>query len=218
MKPVKLYNYWRSTAGFRVRIALNLKGVDYEYISVHLTQDGGQQHAANYTAINPSHLVPTMVLDDGTVLTQSLAIMDYLDCVIPENPLLTDAPNERAKIMAAAHTLAVDTHPVNNLRVTQYVKDELGASQQGIVNWMQNWTGKGLSAFNAMVRKDTVFSFGASPSLADICLVAQMYNAHRWKQDFSGFDRLIEIEQNCLKLKAFADAQPHFQPDAEPTQ
>ena len=217
MKSVKLYNYWRSTAGYRVRIALNLKGVPFEYISVHLIEDGGQQHAPEYVALNPSHLVPTLVLEDGTVLTQSLAIIDYLDQTIPENPLLPDTPVERAKVMAAAHLLAVDTHPVNNLRVSQYLQAELGASQQDTVNWMQNWTGKGLTAFNHMVRPDTSFAFGDTPGLADICLVAQMYNARRWKQDLSNMTRLIEIDQNCQKLKAFFDARPDNQPDAEQT-
>ncbi|MEE9427806.1 MAG: maleylacetoacetate isomerase [Paracoccaceae bacterium] len=216
MKRVKLYSYWRSTAAYRVRIALNIKGVPYDYIPVHLIKDGGQQHADDYVALNPSHMVPTVVLDDGTVLTQSLAIMDYLEQTIAENPLLPTAPNDRAQVMAAAHILAVDTHPVNNLRVVQHLDSAFGASQQDTVNWMLNWTGKGLTAFNQMVRPDTPYAFCEQPTLADICLVAQLYNARRWKQDLTDLVRLVEIEQNCLKLKAFADAQPHLQPDAEP--
>jgi len=212
---MRLYSYWRSTAAYRVRIALNMKGLDYEVVPVHLLEDGGQQHAPDYVALNPSHLVPTLVLDDGTPLTQSLAICEYLDITNPEPPLLPSDPIERARVKAAALVLAADVHPVNNLRVVQHLEARFGASRQDSAEWMRHWTGKGFDALQQMVRDDTPFAFGDAPGFADICLVAQYYNARRWDLDLTPYARLTEIEQNCLALPAFDAARPENQPDAQ---
>ncbi|HGG65666.1 MAG TPA: maleylacetoacetate isomerase [Rhodobacteraceae bacterium] len=213
---MRLYSYWRSTAAYRVRIALNMKGLDYETVPVHLLEDGGQQHAPDYVALNPSHLVPTLVLDDGTPLTQSLAICEYLDITNPEPPLLPSDPIERAHVKAAALVLAADVHPVNNLRVVQHLEARFGASREDSAEWMRHWTGKGFDALQQMVRNDTPFAFGDAPGFADICLVAQYYNARRWDLDLTPYARLTEIEQNCLALPAFDAARPENQPDAQP--
>ena len=215
MTPSKLYTYWRSTAAYRVRIALNLKGVEVEHIPVHLVQDGGQQHSPSYVALNPSHLVPTLVLDDGTPLTQSMAIIDYLDRTIPEPAFLPDDPIERTKILAAAQVIASDIHPINNSRVAGYLKDKFSTSPTEITNWMRHWIIKGFDSLIQLIEHDTPFAFGKTPSVADICLVPQIYNARRWKLDFAPYGRLLEIEKNCLALKAFSDAHPDVQYDAE---
>ena len=214
MNPVKLYSYWRSTAAYRVRIALNLKGVPYETVPVHLVENGGEQNSAEYGKLNPSHLVPTLVLEDGAVLTQSLAIIDYLDQTIFGNPLLPKDPLERAKVIAAAHVIAIDIHPVNNLRVAKYLASEFAVEPPQIAEWMNHWMDSGLTSAQALVKTETKFAFGDTPTVADICLTAQLYNARRWGLDLSKFERLVEIEQNCLKLKAFDDARPENQTDA----
>ncbi len=213
---MRLYSYWRSTAAYRVRIALNLKGIAHETVPVHLLKDGGQQHAPEYTALNPMHLVPTLVLDDGTVLTQSLAIIAYLEETHPAPALLPDDPVARAQVRAAAQVLAVDVHPVNNLRVVQHLEETFGASREDVAQWMRDWTAKGFDALQKMIRPDTPFAFGDTPTLADVCLVAQYYNARRWGLDLAPYQRLSDIEQTCLALKPFAAAAPENQPDAAP--
>ena len=212
---MRLYSYWRSTAAYRVRIALNMKGLEYETVPVHLLEDGGQQHAPDYAALNPSHMVPTLVLDDGTPLTQSLAICEYLDITNPEPPLLPSDPIERAHVKAAALVLAADVHPVNNLRVVQHLEARFGASREDSAEWMRHWTGKGFDALQQVVRDDTPFAFGDTPGFADICITAQYYNARRWDLALTPYARLTEIEQNCLALPAFDAARPENQPDAQ---
>ncbi|MEX0370954.1 MAG: maleylacetoacetate isomerase [Tateyamaria sp.] len=210
-RPI-LYNYWRSTTTYRVRVALNLKGVGYDVAPIDLL--AGAQRADTYARLNPGKGVPTFVLEDGTVLTQSLAILDYIDRQWPEPPLLPSDPCDRAQALAAAYTLAVDVHPVNNLRVVQHLHDELGVQPDQAVSWMQHWTVQGLTAFEALVRSDTVFAFGDAPGLADICLIAQLYNAHRWNVDIAAFPIVQRIEAACANIPAFVAAHPDQQPDA----
>ncbi len=209
---MKLYSYWRSTTSYRVRVVLNLKGFDYECQPVNLI--AGEQRSSEYTAINPGKGVPTLELDDGSHLTQSLAIIDYLDTIRPKPAILPTDPLERARVTAAAHAVALDIHPVNNLRVVQHL-ETLGHNRAQTTEWMRHWMHDGLVAYQAMIRTDTPFSFGDIPDLADIFMVAQLFNGRRWGLDLTPFARIVEIEQNCLAMDAFARAMPEAQPDAE---
>lgn len=208
---MKLYSFWRSTTSIRVRAALNLKGIDYEIAPVDLI--AGDQRAPGYATLNPGKGVPSLVLDDGTVLTQSLAILDYLEAVYPEPPLLPTDPVGCAQARAAAHQIALDIHPVNNLKVVNHFRT-FGPSEADAVAWMMHWMSEGFTAFAQMIRRDTPFSFGATPGLADLCLVAQMYNARRWGFDLAPIGRLVEIDARCQEIDAIARAMPEAQPDA----
>ena len=210
---MKLYSYWRSTTSYRVRAALNLKGVVYDTEAVDLV--AGDQRADKYVALNPGKGVPTLVLDDGTVLTQSLAILDYLEAVYPEPALVPQCPIARAKVLAAAHTVALDIHPVNNLRVVQHLKSAHSATAQQAQDWMAHWMAEGFTALEAMLSTDTPFSFGPAPDLADLCLVAQVYNARRWGVDLAPFPKIERVETACLAVPAIAAAHPDKQPDAK---
>ncbi len=208
---MKLWSYWRSTTSYRVRIVLNLKGFSYETAPVDLIR--GEQRSPEHAARNPGRGVPVLELEDGTQLSQSLAIIDYLDAIRPSPAILPTEPLDRARVMAAAHQVALDVHPVNNLRVVQHLKT-MGHSQDEAIDWMLHWMQEGLSAYQAMIRPDTRFSFGEAPDLADICMVAQLYNGRRWGLDLAPFARIVEIEQACLALPAFDAARPENQPDA----
>lgn len=208
---MKLYSYWRSTTSYRVRVALNLKGIVFQTIPVNLV--AGDQNAPDYLALNPGQGVPTLVLDDGTVLTQSMAIIDWLEDTQPKPPLLPSNLIGRARVRAAALAIACDIHPVNNLRVIAKLKS-IGHSQDEAVTWMNDWMTRGFAAFERMIAPDTDFCFGDTPGLADLCLVPQLYNAHRWGCDLKSFSRLTEIEARCLSLPAFDAACPENQPDA----
>ncbi|MEQ8589624.1 MAG: maleylacetoacetate isomerase [Roseitalea porphyridii] len=208
---MKLYTYWRSTTSYRVRIALNLKGLDYEAAPVDLLR--GEQRSGRFAAINPGLGVPALDLDNGAILTQSMAILDWLEETVPEPALLPADPVERAQVRAAALVIATDIHPVNNLRVIGRLK-AMGHDQDACVDWMNDWMSRGFETFAQMIHTDTPFCFGHSPGLADLCLVPQLYNAHRWSCDLSGFSRLTDIEQRCLALSAFDEARPENQPDA----
>lgn len=208
---MKLYTYWRSTTSFRVRIALNHKGLAYEPVPVDLVE--GAQNSPEYAALNPGQGVPTLVLDDGTVLTQSMAILDWLEETQADPALLPDDPVSRARVRAAALTIAADVHPVNNLRVVARLK-EMGHGPDDAVAWMNHWMMQGFTAFAQLIEPDTPFCFGDAPGLADLCLVPQLYNAHRWGCDLSGLTRLTGIEARCLDLSAFDAARPENQPDA----
>ena len=207
---MKLYGYFRSGAAYRVRIALNMKGIAVEQISRHLRD--GQQRDPAYLKINPQGLVPALVLEDGTILTQSLAIIEWLDETHPEPPLLPKHPIRRAKVRAFAQSIACDTHPVQNLRVLQRVK----ALGQDDTAWARAINLEGLTAANELIGKEPgPFCFGDKPTLADICLMPQVANARRFKADISGLTRLQEAIKACESAKAFQDAEPEKQPDAE---
>lgn len=213
---MQLYSYFRSSAAFRVRIALNLKGLSYEYLGVHLLKDGGQQLAESYRALNPSALVPTLV-DGDAVIGQSLAIMEYLDETHPQPALLPADPVGRARVRAIAQTIACDTHPLNNLRVLKYIKGTLGASEEAKNEWYRHWVQQGLAALEAMLDSPATgrYCHGDTPTLADLCLVPQMANARRFDCDLSRVPTLVRIDAACRALPAFADAAPDKQPDAE---
>lgn len=211
---IQLYSYWRSTTSYRVRIALNLKGIEYETRAIDLV--AGEQRSVAYSALNPVQGVPTLVLDDGTVLTQSLAILDYLDHLQPTPALLPADPLKRAKVLAAAHTIAMDIHPVNNLKVVGRLKAEHGASQEDGIAWMKHWMTQGFSAYQGLLTESkSRFSFGDTLDLADICLIAQLYNARRWGVDMGDFERLLQIEAEAMSLDAVRRAMPEAQPDAQ---
>jgi maleylacetoacetate isomerase len=210
---MKLYTYWRSSAAWRVRIALALKGVGYEAVPVSLIANGGQQHSEAYAVINAQHLVPTLILDDGTKLTQSLAIIDWLESAYPAPALLPENPIGRAKVLAASHLIAMDIHPINNLRVMKSLTDQFGADADAKTKWMQHWMAIGFDALEGMI-EPSPFAFGSQPTLADLCLIPQLYNARRWGMDLSPWQRLIAVEKSCLALTAFTSTAPEAQPDA----
>ncbi|MEW9919188.1 maleylacetoacetate isomerase [Marimonas sp. MJW-29] len=208
---MKLYTYWRSTTSYRVRIALALKGLTFEAVSVNLVT--GEQTASDYAQLNPGQGVPTLVLEDGTVLTQSMAILEWLEETHPDPAILPRDPIARAHVRAAALTIATDVHPVNNLRVVARLKSA-GFDQAAATAWMNHWMTEGFTAFQALIDDETAFAFGDAPGLADICLVPQLYNARRWGCDLAPFGRLTAIEARCLALQAFDVARPEKQPDA----
>ena len=209
---MKLYSYWRSTTSVRVRAALNLKGVAHEIVPLDLV--GGEHRGDAYAAINPSKGVPALVLDDGTVLTQSLAIIDYLDATWPEPPMLPGDDIDRAKVLAASLCIAMDIHPVNNLVVLNRLKSRHGLTQEDTVDWMHHWMHEGLTAFQALIRDDTRYTFGDTVTLADLCLVGQMVNARRWGLDLAPFGRLVEVDTALCEIEAIRKALPEQQPDA----
>lgn len=211
---MRLYTYWRSSAAWRVRIALELKNLTYESVPVHLLR--GEQRSEAFTVLNPNAVVPALELDDGTVLTQSLAIIEYLEESHPLPALLPTEPRERAKVRAAAQLIACDIHPINNLRVVQHLKGTLGHSQEEAVVWMQHWMRAGLEAYRRSIDDDSRFSFGEAPTLADLCLIPQLYNARRWGLDLAGLARLVAIDAAAAELPAFQAAAASAQPDAEP--
>jgi maleylpyruvate isomerase len=214
---MKLYGFFRSSASYRVRIALNLKGLDYEQVPIHLRRGGGEQFSAQYRAINPQALVPALD-DDGRVLIQSLAIMEYLDECYPKPPLLPETSADRALVRSMALVVACEIHPIQNLRVLVYVKNSLKHSDEEVNRWAQHWIDLGLSALEQMVvshAKRGNFCFGDAPTMADICLIPQFANARRFNCNLAGFPTLVRIEERCLALPAFANAAPEKQPDAE---
>jgi maleylacetoacetate isomerase len=202
-----LYDYWRSSAAYRVRIALNLKGVEYTSINTDLAK-GGQKDAA-FLALNPQGLVPALA-HNGQIITQSLAIIEWLDAHYPEPRLTPAEADARADIMAKALVIAADIHPINNLRILNYLKNELGHPQEVVDQWIRHWISEGFSALEAMVETgpDHPFIGGDAPGLADICLVPQMYNARRFATDLTPFPRLMAVDAACTALPAFEKAQP----------
>lgn len=215
---MKLHSYFRSSASFRVRIALALKQLDYEYVPVHLLQGGGQQFAAAFKAMNPAALVPVLEEDDGTVLTQSLAIIEYLDETRPQPPLLPSGAVGRARVRALALAIACEIHPLNNLRVLAYLSQTLGVTEAQRNAWYCHWVETGLATVEAMLAGDPqtgACCHGDTPTLADICLVPQIFNAQRFKARLDHVPTVMRIHQHCLTLPAFAQSVPALQPDAE---
>jgi maleylacetoacetate isomerase len=213
---VKLYDYFRSSAAFRVRIALNLKGLAPERAFVHLRK--GDQRADEYLSLNPQGLVPSLVTDDGTVLTQSLAIMEWLDETYPQPPLLPRDAAGRARVRSIALAIACDIHPIDNSRVLSYLTGTLGATDEQRNGWYKYWIDIGLEALETRLARESAtgrFCHGDQPSIADVCLVPQLANARRVAFDFTPYPTLTRIEAACLALPAFADAAPARQPDAE---
>jgi maleylacetoacetate isomerase len=214
---LKLYSYFRSSAAYRVRIALNLKGLAYETVPVHLTRGGGEQLAPGYRKLNPQALVPALQ-DGGRLFTQSLAIIEYLDEVHPQTPLLPKDPTARARVRALALAIACDLHPLNNLRVLNYLAGPMGFGDDAKRTWYHHWIAEGLGALEASLASDREtgrFCHGDAPGLADCCLVPQLANAYRFKCDVSPYPTLLRIEKNCQALEAFRRAAPDQQPDAE---
>ena len=213
---IALYTYWRSSAAYRVRIGLELKGLGWQARPVHLLRDGGEQHGEAYRALNPQERVPTL-LHEGQVLTQSLAILEYLDERFPQTPLLPADAAGRARVRALAQLVACDIHPLNNLRVMQYLERSLHLSTDVRTQWTLQWIAEGFAALEALLAgsSDTgTFCHGDRPGLADICLLPQVYNAHRFGLDLSPYPTLRRIEAACQALDAFERARPENQVDA----
>ena len=213
-----LYGYWRSSAAYRVRIALNLKGLSYESRPVHLLRDGGEQHAAGYRAINPQQLIPCL-LDGDRVITQSLAIMEYLDDFYPEleTALLPVDARGRARVRSLAMVVACDTHPLGNLRVLNQLESQFGADEAQRAEWSRHWIATGFKSLEAMLADNAAtgrYCHGETPGLADACLIPQFYNALRWKLPLDDYPTLRRIYHECNELEAFQHAAPEAQPDA----
>ncbi|HEX6572930.1 MAG TPA: maleylacetoacetate isomerase [Steroidobacteraceae bacterium] len=220
--PLTLYTYWRSSAAYRVRIALNLKGLPYESVPKHLLRDGGEQKKPDYLALNPQGLVPALA-DDGFVVPQSLAICEYLEEIHPEPRLLPGSARDRAIVRGMALAIACDTHPLNNVPIVAYLRREFGADDVAVQRWMAHWIDRGFSALERWVNSlasgiaadGQRCCHGTQATLADVCLVPQMYNARRFNVDVARYPRLVSICRHLEALPAFAAARPEAQADAE---
>lgn len=211
---MRLYTYWRSTASYRVRIALALKGLSVEQVPVHLVRGGGEQHSPAYRAINPQGRVPTLVLDDGTRLLQSPAILEYLEETYPDPPLLPRDPVTRAQVRAVAAVIGCDIHPVNNSAQLNYLRRELGQDEGAVTAWISRWIQDGFAAVEQLIGTDD-FAFGPAPGMADLYLVPQVYSARRFKVPLDAYPRILRVEALAAAHPAFLAAHPSRQPDAE---
>ena len=212
-----LYSYWRSTAAYRVRIALNFKDISADLVPIHLVRDGGEQHAAAFRALNPQGLVPVLV-DGEHTLTQSLAIIEYLEETHPWPPLLPADPAGRARVRSLAGLVACDIHPLNNLRVLRYLTGPAGLDEAARQDWYAHWIAEGFRALEARLDDPATgrFCHGDTPTLADLCLVPQVYNAHRFDCDMAPYPTVRRINEACLDVAAFDAARPERQSDAPP--
>ncbi len=217
---LKLYSYWRSSAAYRVRIALNLKALPYELIPVSLISNGGEQHGKAYHELNPQELLPVLV-DGGRVIRQSMAIIEYLEeCYEGERSLMPVMKQSRARVRAIAQAVACDIHPLNNLRVLQYLENDLGQAKEQRETWVRHWICLGFQAVEELLSEDPstgTFCEGEAPSLADLCLIPQVYNAVRFGVDMTAFPTIDRIHRSCETLDAFQNARPENQPDAPPS-
>jgi maleylacetoacetate isomerase len=214
---LRLHTYWRSSAAYRVRIALALKGLEYESVPRHLLRNGGEQHRPDYLATNPQGLVPALE-HDGYVVTQSLAICEYLDEVFPRPPLLPAHPRGRAAVRAMALAVACDVHPLNNLSVLRYLRGELGQGDEAVARWISHWIDRGFAGLEQLIARnssDGRHCFGDSVTLADVFLVPQVANSRRVQLDLSPYPRLAAVVRHLESLPAFVAARPEAQPDAE---
>ncbi len=212
---MKLYSFFRSSAAYRVRIALNLKNIPYETTSIHLSKEGGLNRRPDFKAVNPQMRVPALVDSSGDVLIQSLAIIEYLDETFPDPPLLPADAMERAHVRAVAQMIACDIHPLNNTSPLRYLKHQLKQEQDTIDEWYRHWVNEGFAAIEAMI-KPGPYICGSRVTMADLCLVPQVYNARRFKVPIEqSFPKIAAVDAACLKLPAFDKARPERQPDAE---
>ncbi len=211
---MKLYSYFRSSAAYRVRIALNLKGIAYETVPIHLIKDGGHNRRPEFRAVNPQMRVPVLVTPEGNVLIQSLAIIEYLEEIHPEPALLPKDPIARAKVRALAELIACDIHPLNNIGPLRYLKNAMHQEQTAIDAWYHHWIIAGFEALEALLEPGT-YACGDTVTLADLCLVPQVANARRLKVPIEGFPKIVAVDAACLALPAFDRARPENQPDAE---
>jgi maleylacetoacetate isomerase len=211
---VKLYTYFRSSAAYRARIALNLKGLAFDTVSIHLTKDGGRQHAPEFRAVNPQKRVPALALDSGEVLLQSLAIIAYLDEVHPDPPLLPKDPIERARVRAVAQIIACDIHPLNNTGPLNYLRSAIKADRDAVQGWYAHWIAAGFEAIEELI-KPGPYAFGPNVTIADICIVPQVANARRFKVPLDRFPNIVAVDAAANQLPAFDAARPERQPDAE---
>jgi len=213
-----LYGYWRSSAAYRVRIALNLKGLAYRQVPVHLVRDGGEQNGEAYQALNPQGLVPLLVDEEngGVPIAQSLAIIEYLEEIFPVPAILPADPVERAQVRALTLHLACDVHPLNNLRVLQYLSRELGVDDAAKNAWYRHWVAAGLAAVEqGLAAYGDTFSLGTRPGYLEACLIPQVYNARRFDCDLDAYPRILALTARCEALEAFRHAAPDAQPDAQ---
>ena len=211
-----LYNYFRSSTSVRVRIALALKGIDYEYKPIHLRK--GEQRSEAFRAINPQGLLPALVWRDGSVLTQSLAILEFLEEMQPEPPLLPKDPIARARVRSLAQMVALDIHPINNLRILQYLRDHYGQDDEGVAAWFRHWASETFGAIEHRLASEAdtgVFCHGGTATIADLCLVSQVLNGARFKVDMTPYPTITRIHDHCMSRPAFIAGSPMNQPDAE---
>jgi maleylpyruvate isomerase len=214
---MKLYSYFRSSASYRVRIALNLKGLPYEYAAVHLLRNGGEQLTPEYRRVGPDGIVPVLV-DDDLVLRQSLAIIEYLEETHPNPPLLPNTPGDRAYVRAIALQIACEIHPLDNLRVLKYLKHELGVADEAKDAWYKHWVRNGFDVLESMLAGDPrtgKFAYGETPTMADLALIPQVFNAQRFKIDMQPYPTIQRIYDEAMRHDAFVRAAPEQQPDAE---